>query len=237
MIHGVGIVVPVHDEAERLPACLHALERAVGEVADRVDCITVVVLDSCTDASRSIVEAWSSSRERARVIIDARNVGVARAAGMDRAIEAMGDAQLDTVWLASTDADSVVPSRWIREQLRVADGGVDAIAGTIHVSDWSERPASLADRFRAFYESLGSTEAHGHVHGTNLGVRASAYLAAGGFEPFRTGEDHALWKALGRIEGIRRVSSRQLAVTTSARAFARAPDGFGRFLDGLSVES
>ena len=48
------------------------------------------------------------------------------------------------------------------------------------------------------------------VHGANLGIRASAYLAAGGFKSVRTAEDHALvatfpaalpagWRAIGRV--------------------------------------
>ena len=45
-------------------------------------------------------------------------------------------------------------------------------------------------------EADGATRWHPHVHGANLGVTAAAYLAAGGFSALRTGEDHALVRAL-----------------------------------------
>ena len=38
---------------------------------------------------------------------------------------------------------------------------------------------------------------HPHVHGANLGFRASAYLRAGGFPALPTAEDHALVAAHG----------------------------------------
>jgi RNA polymerase sigma-70 factor (ECF subfamily) len=38
------------------------------------------------------------------------------------------------------------------------------------------------------------------VHGANLGIRASAYLAAGGFPPLPTAEDHALLAAAIRAD-------------------------------------
>jgi hypothetical protein len=67
------------------------------------------------------------------------------------------------------------------------------------------------------------------VHGANLGVRADAYLEAGGFAGLATGEDHALWNAL-RQRGRRMVSKRAVKVTTSSRIRARARHGFAGFL-------
>ena len=48
--------------------------------------------------------------------------------------------------------------------------------------------------FRERYAA--GTGPHSHVHGANLGFRASAYLTAGGFPPVPTAEDHALVAAL-----------------------------------------
>ena len=131
------------------------------------------------------------------------------------------------IWLATTDADSEVPPDWLVAQLQLARDGAEAVAGTIQVADWDGYPIGSGERFLQLYEPSGSGDGHDHVHGANLGVRADAYLAAGGFAPLITGEDHAMWRALRARP---RVASRGLAVTTSARRRARAPDGFSSFL-------
>jgi hypothetical protein len=87
----------------------------------------------------------------------------------------------------------------------------------------------LAERFRQFYVRGG--EHHPHVHGANLGVRADAYLAAGGFAAHPTGEDHALWRALADRP---RIATRRIPVVTSARRRARAPSGFAGFLTAMA---
>jgi len=73
---------------------------------------------------------------------------------------------------------------------------------------------------------------HLHVHGANLGMRASAYLAADGFRPLRTAEDHALVAAATR-GGCTVVQAGDIAVETSARRHARAPRGFSHLLRTL----
>jgi hypothetical protein len=71
------------------------------------------------------------------------------------------------------------------------------------------------------------------VHGANLGIRASAYLAAGGFPPLRTAEDHALLAAATRA-GCMVAQASDIAVETSGRRLARAPRGFGDLLRTLA---
>ena len=148
---------------------------------------------------------------------------------MDLALAKLSREDASRLWLATTDADTRVPARWLTEQLRLAADGAEAVAGSIQVHDWTGYPEGFAERFRSFYEPPGSTDTHDHVHGANLGVRADAYLAAGGFPPLVTGEDHALWRALRRADRAQ-ISSRRLAVVTSSRRAARAPLGFSSFL-------
>ena len=76
------------------------------------------------------------------------------------------------------------------------------------------------------------TGPHSHVHGANLGFRASAYLKAGGFPEKPTAEDHAFVTALTAC-GCRVLRTRALPVVTSARREARAPNGFSRYLAEL----
>ena len=67
------------------------------------------------------------------------------------------------------------------------------------------------------------------MHGANFGVRADAYLRAGGWGALETAEDHDLWGRLRDIGAIR-LSSAALTVATSGRRVGRAPLGFAQAL-------
>ena len=155
--------------------------------------------------------------------IDAGVVGVARAAGTRLMLERYAGA-LTRCWIANTDADCIVPPAWLRTQLDIADRGTEAIAGTVSVDNFSEHRQEVAARFRASY-LIDPNGSHPHVHGANLGVRADAYIRAGGWSDFTTAEDHDLWKRLARI-GARRQSTSSVTVETSGRRKGRAPNGF-----------
>jgi hypothetical protein len=71
------------------------------------------------------------------------------------------------------------------------------------------------------------------VHGANLGVRADAYLAAGGWPALASGEDNGLWDAL-RATGVPVISTRTVQVVTSSRTATRATGGFGQWLGELA---
>ena len=116
-------------------------------------------------------------------------------------------------------------------QLARAGQGWDVVLGTVTVTDWSEHPPHVPAAFAARYESGG--QPHPHVHGANLGIRASAYLAAGGFTPLRTAEDQALVAAAARA-GCSVLRASDITVQTSARRQARAPHGFSQLLRTLS---
>jgi hypothetical protein len=136
-----------------------------------------------------------------------------------------------SIWLATTDADTVVPPGWLGRQLWYADEGWDVVLGTVTVADWSEHPPHVPAAFAARYGSGNGP--HPHVHGANIGIRASAYLAAGGFRPLPTAEDHALLAAVSRA-GCSVLCAADVTVETSARRQARAPNGFGHLLRTLA---
>ncbi len=225
MIEAAGIVVPAHDEETLLPSCLRALQQAVRSVGIPVH--VLVAADSCTDGTVAVARACGA----AVISVQARSVGAARAAGMTEVLRLTAATDPAAIWLATTDADTVVPPGWLRRQLARAGQGWDVVLGTVTVTDWSEHPPHVPAEFAARYESGGRP--HSHVHGANLGIRASAYLAAGGFPPLRTAEDHALVAAATRA-GCPVLRAGEITVQTSARRQARAPLGFSHPLRTLA---
>jgi glycosyltransferase involved in cell wall biosynthesis len=225
VIEAAGIVVPAHNEETLLPACLRALRRAARSVSIPVH--VLVAADACTDGTAAAARARG-----ARVVaIRARSVGAARAAGMTELLRLTAGSDPAAVWLATTDADTVVPPGWLQRQLACADQGWDVVLGTVTVADWSEHPPHVPAAFAARYQS--GARPHSHVHGANLGIRASAYLAAGGFRSLRTAEDHALVAAAARA-GCSVLRAGDIPVQTSARREARAPLGFSHLLRTLA---
>ncbi len=230
----LAVVVPARNEATLLPACLDALEVALDRLRDErpgVHATATVVLDRCSDASARVVaeRPWVDVIE-----IDAGCVGVARGAGVAAATGARAGRPLadpTRVWVASTDADSVVPTHWLTRQVAFADDGADAVVGTVD-PDEHDLGAALLARWRSQHPPM---EDHPHVHGANLGVRLSAYLAVGGFPPVRVHEDALLVAALRSAGHVTR-ATHHLPVRTSGRLRGRAPAGFAAYLLGLAAD-
>ena len=145
----------------------------------------------------------------------------------------LGDAHglLSGLWLATTDADSVVPPEWFVDQLRWRNQGYDAVAGTVDVSDWTNHDALVRTRFASHYAWDGPQ--HPHVHGANLSFTAAAYVAVGGLPPLVLAEDHALVAAL-EAHGLRVARPAANPVSTSARQDPRCEGGFGTLLTTLA---
>jgi Glycosyl transferase family 2 len=228
VIEAVAVVVPAHDEEALLPACLRALRRAASLLSLPVQLL--VVADACTD--RTVTAARAGGAQVTG--IEARSVGAARAAGMAEALQVTAGIRPPAVWLATTDADTVVPPHWLRRQLRYASQGWDVVLGTVSVADWDGHPPHIPAAFEAQY-GFGDGP-HPHVHGANLGIRASAYLAAGGFMSLPTAEDHALLAAVTEA-GCALLQASDITVQTSARRLARAPGGFSHLLRVLAEQT
>ena len=224
-----AVVVPARDEAANITECVESILRsaaAAGLAHDRFE--LVVVADSCTDATAAIARRAVGGLG---VVVEARagSVGQARAIGTSRAL-ARWVARPSTVWTVHTDADSVVPEGWLHHQRRVAEVGFAAVAGVVEVASFAEHSARTARRHHRMYSGAGDD--HPHVHGANLGVRADAYRAVGGWSAIASGEDHALWNAVRRA-GYPTLSTRSIHVVTSGRRVGRAPDGFAAHLRSL----
>lgn len=218
----VAVVVPVHNEADLLGACLASVTRAADVARRSGTAVRVwVVLDACTDSSAEIAR----DADVEVIGIDARCVGAARDAGVAAALRAAGPTSPHRLWLAHTDADSTVPSHWITHQVREATRGADVVIGTVRPDENDLTPAQID----AWWRTHVPGEANGHVHGANLGIRASTYLRAGGFGPLPLHEDVALVES-ARGSGARLAATDDAWVRTSGRSAGRAPDGYARYL-------
>lgn len=227
MIRAVGVIVPAHNEQRLLPSCLASLRRAMRALGG-TPVHLIVVADACRDRTAHVARRGGA----AVVTIGARSVGAARAAGVRAMLRRTGHLDPADVWLATTDADTLVPACWLRQQAHHANQGWDAVAGTVQVTDWSGYRPAVRSAFRERYAAGLSRQPP--VHGANLGFRAAAYLKAGGFPDAPTAEDHALVAALTSAGG-RVLRTPAVSVVTSARREARAPRGFSHYLAELDA--
>ena len=232
MIETVVVVIPANNEEAVIGACLDALLVARAHVRDtlggRVEVRTVVVLDSCSDATEDRITA-----EHDVLTIRARlaRAGAARALGVAYARQSMRT-EASRVWIASTDADSVVPPDWITTMIRCAEQGAEVALGTVRPN--VARTSSIYRRWRRRYVM---SDGHPHVHGANLGLRADVYDRIGGWPLLAFDEDVELVRRLEDHSGVRVVRTGAIPVVTSARLVGRAPHGFADYLRRLPQES
>lgn len=227
MIRELAVVVPARNEQRRIGACLHALSRSRERLARSRPDIRVrliVVLDRCSDATATV----AAHHGTATVPVTAGCVGIARATGCAAALAA-ASSRPEQIWLAATDADSVVPPDWMTGMVDSAESGTDLVIGT--VLPGPGLPHEVERRWRAAHVAR---DGHPHVHGANLGVRADVYRAAGGWPAIATGEDQLLVERALAV-GARAVRTCSRPVRTSTRYTGRAPRGFSSYLRGLAA--
>ena len=227
----VGVVVPARDEENLIGACLVSIRAAVANAGLPPGHVHVVVVaNGCGDRTaamaRGLLEGLGAVIE-----LPAASVGAGRRAGTAAVLEAFCDVNPETIWLANTDADTTVPPSWLIDHLRVAETAAAALAGVVRVESFAGHPPCVPVQFHDIYG--GPHDDHPHVHGANLGVRADAYLAVGGWPALASGEDNELWDAL-RAAGFPTISTRTVHVVTSSRTATRASGGFGQWLVELA---
>ena len=226
MIRRVVVVVPAADEERLIAGCLASIAAARsylyrGSASLRVQ--TIVVLDNCRDQTAANAAA---SGEAQLISISARNVGAARRAGAHAALSGADPAQ--EVWLASTDADSLVPVNWLEHMIDEARRGTHLVLGTAMPAP-GLRPSVHA----SWLSQHHLREGHPHVHGANLGIRGDAYRTLGGWAPVRTGEDIDLARRAAATGHLRISRTAAIPVLTSTRRAGRAPRGFSSYLRNL----
>lgn len=230
-IDAVVVAVPARNEAQRLERCLASIDAAAGAWGGTV---TIVVgADACTDGTATVVTELRAAGMPAHLVEgDWRRPSRVRRALVAEARIALSGVLADRVWLASTDADCVVPRHWIADQVRLADGGADVVLGEVAL-DPADTPPGLAGLFDERYAEL--RERRRHVHAANLGIRLSAYDAVGGWRSSTAiGEEHHLVRRAGDLGAAIRWGD-DLTVMTSGRTTGRVNGGFASVLRRLAV--
>ena len=232
-IKHVAVVMPAHNEDRHIGRALASLRSAADALQREhpdVGATVTVVLDSCSDRSADITAAYVLADARfAAVDVRLRSTGSSRAAGVRAALAAGPEA--GRTWLANTDADSSVPEHWLLRQVELADAGADAILGSVEPDPDGMDPVIL----RRWLERHPFLEDHPHIYGANFGIRASAYLEAGGFPRLHVHEDRVLVERLRRRD-FAVLATDTMRVLTSGRTHARAPQGFAAYLWALGRE-
>jgi cellulose synthase/poly-beta-1,6-N-acetylglucosamine synthase-like glycosyltransferase len=222
----VCVLIPARNEEKLLPRCLQSVLRACAILPEVVTSDIIVAVDSSTDRTGHLAKNLVVANGKV-IHTDSGLVGRVRAFAAEAALERY-NGPLTSCWLAHTDADCIVPERWLVDQLSFAEQNIEAIAGTVSVDTFVEHKAGVADRFRDSY-LIHRDGTHPHVHGANLGIRGDVYVRVGGWAEMGTAEDHDLWKRIA-LAGGRRVSTSAIQVITSGRRVGRAPRGFAEAL-------
>jgi cellulose synthase/poly-beta-1,6-N-acetylglucosamine synthase-like glycosyltransferase len=230
MISAVAVVIPARDERRRIRSCLRAVRHSLSRLPDGITHAVCVVADRCTDDTAALARAELPSAQVVTTEAD-RTIGEVRDLGMRAARTVLDGHSPARIWLLSTDADTVVHRDWARRHVRLADAGNDAIAGVAHLDRPAGPTRAALERYAAVVGRAGGPWGHGNVYGANLGLRADAFDAVGGFGPVAVGEDHDLWQRLGAAGYTRHHAD--IPVVTSARHIGRVRGGLADLLAAL----
>ena len=238
------VCVPARNEAARLPDLIRALQYQTWIRAQKRPLRVVVVLNNCTDESRTVIEQVVGNVPQIYLhLVDVNflpeqaHVGSARRWAMNTGASLVPDNSL----LLSTDADAVPREDWVDPTLRAIASGADLVGG--HIVGNREEEALLGPGFlrratrHLYYTKLidrlislvdPSPEdpwpRHTDHTGASLAVRSDVYAAVGGLPalPFR--EDVAFVQNVCRA-GYRLRHPLDVEVSVSARLDGRAPGG------------
>lgn len=223
-IRQIGIVIPAHNEAEHITACLTAVKLAIAQLPPNVTASVLVVLDSCDDDSEQRVKLQGIPAINCAF----RCVGKVRDLGIRHLIEQ------GVEWVACTDADSRVEPDWLIRQLsHIEQDRAEMICGVVSVDSWEHLSPVTREKYLAHYQDRMG---HRHIHGANLSFSATAYTQVGGFDAIACHEDVELVKKF-EAHGFNIVWSNQVRVMTSSRLEAKTQGGFGSFLGNLEAHS
>ncbi len=238
MAESVVVAIPARDEAERIKACLTALDQQI----QRPDAV-VLLLNNCTDDSetvaRSIAPRLRFGLDLVRCLLPpARaNAGCARRMAMQIAADRAGPNGI----LLTSDADAIAPPDWVSRNLVGLRNGADIVCGTavidpleaasvpahLHADDAREcRLIALLDElaWQLDPELHDPTPRHTEASGASIAVSVRAYRRAGGIPAVPSGEDRAFVRSQWIMDARVRHDP-AIRVFVSGRIFGRAEGG------------
>jgi hypothetical protein len=255
---GFVVAIPVRDEEQRLPDCLHALARQrdrSGRSISPTQVRVVLFANNCTDRSASLARNLGSVLSLDVRVVEARlppaiaHAGSARRAAMDLAEAWLVEAGESDGVILATDADSQVAPNWIAENLAAFAAGAEAVLGRINLDEEGDqlpealhRRGALEDTYEKLLTELSwlldplehdPWPHHATISGASLGVTRSAYCRVGRLPRVPLGEDKALIGLLSRHD-VRIRHCPTAHVITSGRTDGRAPGGVA---DTLAIRS
>ncbi|MCW2925275.1 MAG: glycosyl transferase [Thermoleophilia bacterium] len=207
------VVIPAYNEERWIETTLGALtSQRSGKP------FTVLVVDNAsTDDTARLVTDWAAAHPDLDLRLLAepeKGTGAASDSGFRHAIEH------GAAFILRTDADSIPAPDWVACMRRALDGeGIDLVGGRVLPrSDDGTSPRGAVvisaivawlmrhtGRFNRINRGPQFQCTYTLVPGFNLGMRAEAYLASGGFPRTRIEDAHEDWELTNRV---RTVSSR-----------------------------
>lgn len=205
----LSVIIPAHNEAAFLPACLDSIDAAADACPHEVECL--VVLNRCTDRTEDI------ARERGCRVVheDAPNLSLIRNAG---ATAASGEV------LITIDADSRMHPRTFNEVVRKLESGRFIGGGTLVLLERLS-PGILCSMVVVALRLLR----HGWAWGL-FWCRREDFEAIGGFDPDYVSIEDVDFarrlKAYGLHQGKRFGTLWRAPITTSCRKFDQFGDWY-----------
>jgi cellulose synthase/poly-beta-1,6-N-acetylglucosamine synthase-like glycosyltransferase len=237
-VASIVVAIPARDEAERVEACLIALNEQ-NQCPDAV----VLLLNNCSDETETIARSMASDFGFHLDVISRElpphqaNAGHARRMAMALAAERAGSGGV----LLTTDADAVVPPDWVSGNLAALRYGADVVCGQavvdrieaemipalLHADDVQERRSiGLLDdlAWALDPEQHDPPPRHTEASGASLAVWAEAHRRVGGIPAIAAGEDRAFVRALWMMDARVRHDP-AIRVVVSGRVMGRAEGG------------
>jgi cellulose synthase/poly-beta-1,6-N-acetylglucosamine synthase-like glycosyltransferase len=193
----VSVIIAARNEEANIRACLESVSKLTypKELLE-----VIVVNDRSTDATQGIIEeftTWHSFITLVNAVEDPNG----KLKGKTNAIAQGVDVARGKIILF-TDADCIVPERWVEETVKYySEENVGLVAGftSLRATNIFEGIQAL-DWFVLFSIAAATIRLHFPVTavGNNLSVRRKAYDAVGGYRtiPFSVTEDYALFNAI-----------------------------------------
>ena len=234
-----AVAIPARDEADRIGACLEALDSQTGAQLDAI----VLLVNNTGDATARIARGVTLRAGTVLHVLEVELAPEQASAGhaRQRAMAAAADIAGPDGVLLTTDADGQVDPDWLAATLAALADGADAVAGWVelHPIDWGRIPARLHedDARECAYDALcdalharldpdpaDPAPRHTQNSGASIAVTAAAYARCGGVPAIPSGEDRALIAALRRVDaGVRHAP--EVHVTVSGRTEGRSKGG------------